>query len=131
MGSGVCREEGVRDHDATNLIAPFERCKNKWIKLNREKMKLHREVITLLSHDLTKDGLKPSATKIEAIENFAQLEDKANKVQRLLGKTKSDVYWERRIIWRVTPRTSAKRAVPRALLKSDSSQMGPTSHRGV
>ena len=73
----------TKDHDR-NLLALLQCCRIKGIKLNKEKLQLHRTNISFMGHELTPEGIKPSQTKVEAIEQFPVPTDKAA-VQRLLG----------------------------------------------
>jgi hypothetical protein len=82
-GKGETVEEAQRDHDA-NLIAFLNRCRQKRIKLNRKKVKLNRSSVTFMGHELTENGLRPSAQKIEAIVKMPSPTDKTS-LQRLLG----------------------------------------------
>lgn len=82
-GTGQTLEEAQRDHDA-NLIAFLNRCRQKNIKLNKNKLKLNRSSVTYMGHELTENGLRPSAQKIEAIVNMPSPTDKAS-LQRILG----------------------------------------------
>lgn len=108
-GSGDDTASATSDHDR-NLTALLQRCRQAGIKLNKAKLKLHRDVITFMGHDLTKDGVRPSASKVEAIVDFKQPDDKAA-VQRLLGMTA--------YLARYCPRYSETTSVLRELIKQD------------
>ena len=82
-GSGDTREEAERDHDS-NLIALLNRCREKGIKLNRQKLKLHRTSVAFMGHELTNNGLRPSPQKIEAIKQYPVPADKSA-LHRFIG----------------------------------------------
>lgn len=82
-GSGDDAQSATRDHDA-NVTALLDRCRQKGIKLNRDKLKLNRQSVTFMGHELTPTGLMPSKSKIEAIVNMPIPEDRAA-LQRVLG----------------------------------------------
>ena len=57
-GSGDDISTATREHDA-NLIALLDRCRQKGIKLNRDKLNMNSESTRLMGHELTSDGLRP------------------------------------------------------------------------
>ena len=71
------------DHDR-KLIALFERCREKCIRLNKDKLRLHRNTVAYMGHLITNEGLKPDNSKVDAIQHMPPPDDKAG-VQRLLG----------------------------------------------
>lgn len=84
-GSGDDVSTATRDHDA-NLIALLDRCRQKGVKLNKDKLKLNRQSVTYMGHVLTPEGLKPDKRKLDAILSMPRPENKAA-LQRLLGMT--------------------------------------------
>ena len=75
----------MEDHDF-NLRNVLERCREKAIKLNGAKVQFRCEEVSYMGHTLTKDGLKPDASKVKAVEEMPPPTDKKG-VQRLLGMT--------------------------------------------
>ena len=73
----------VKDHDR-NLIALLERCREKNIKLNPEKLQLRKQDVPYIGYVLTPDGLKPDSSKVKAIVAMPTPSDK-KALQRLLG----------------------------------------------
>ena len=55
-GSGDTLEEAQRDHDE-NLTALLDRCREKGLKLNRDKLQLNRKSTRYMGHELTSSGL--------------------------------------------------------------------------
>jgi len=82
-GAGDDVMEATRDHDA-NLVALLQRCREKGIRLNRDKLQLNKQSTTFMGHQLTREGLRPDKRKIDAILNMPRPENKAA-LQRLLG----------------------------------------------
>ena len=75
-GKGADMVAATRDHN-DNLVQLFERCRQQGIKLNRDKFKFNRQTVTFMGHDLTPEGIKPSQSKIDAIQQMPIPEDKA------------------------------------------------------
>jgi len=69
-GDGNTVEEAVKDHDK-KLLTLLERCREKGVKLNKEKFKLKMTEIPYVGHVLTRDGLKPDPSKIDAIKRMS------------------------------------------------------------
>ena len=84
-GRGACKEEAVRYHDA-NLLKLLERCRERNLKLNREKLQLKCTETTFIGHVLTPEGVKPDPSKVEAILKMEKPSDVAA-VRRLVGLT--------------------------------------------
>jgi len=75
IGAGDDVTEATRDHDA-NLVALLQRCREKGIHLDRDKLQLNKQSTTFMGHQLTREGLRPDKRKIDAIlrpENKAAL----------------------------------------------------------
>lgn len=59
----------VQDHN-NNLEAFLQRCSEKGIKLNKDKLELQKEAITFLGHRITKNGLEADPEKIRAVQQM-------------------------------------------------------------
>lgn len=68
FGCGANDDEAVRDHDKT-LIALLQRCRDKGVKLNREKLQLRLKDVVYLGHVLSADGLQPDPEKVKAMRD--------------------------------------------------------------
>ena len=75
----------IQEHDE-NLQKVLKRCKEVNLKLNKQKYKVRVQEVSYVGHILTKDGVKPDASKIQAITAMPPPEDKKG-IQRLLGMT--------------------------------------------
>ena len=64
-GCGNTDEEAVRDHNR-KLTALMDRCKQKNIKLNLDKLKLGLESVSYLEHVISKQGLSADPRKVQA-----------------------------------------------------------------
>ena len=85
-GEGVTVMETRQDHDR-NLDAFLRRCKDKGIKLNKDKFDYKCEEVRFIGHTLTRHGLRPDTRKVEAIQKMPEPTD-LNGVQRFLGMIK-------------------------------------------
>ena len=65
-GIGDTLDEARQDHDK-NLSLLLERCRQKSVKLNRDKVVLRVQQVDFMGHLLTAQGLKPDPNKVEAI----------------------------------------------------------------
>ena len=81
-GVGNTLDEATQDHDK-NLSMLIERCCQKSIKLNRDKVVLRVQQIDFMGHLLTAQGLKPDPNKVEAILKLETPETKD--IERLNG----------------------------------------------
>ena len=79
-GRGASIDEAVKDHDA-NLLMLLDLCRERNLKLNREKLQLKCSVI---GHVLTPEGVKPDPRKVDAILKMERQNDVAA-VRRLVG----------------------------------------------
>jgi hypothetical protein len=85
----ICTDSGpdiaaaTRDHDA-NLIALLNRCRAKGLKLNREKFRLNRSIVSFMGHELTTAGLRADPNKVKAIQDMPIPADRAAR-QRVIG----------------------------------------------
>ena len=75
--------EATKDHDQ-NLIALLLRCRDRGIRLNPDKLKLHLQSVSYMGHVFSADGLKPCPSKIYANKNLPPSTDN-NGAMRLLG----------------------------------------------
>ena len=82
-GIGETREEAEADHDR-KLEDLLKTCREKGVKLNKAKMKLKLEEVPFMGHIISADGLKPDPSKVEAIKEMPQPENRQD-VRRLLG----------------------------------------------
>ena len=82
-GEGETYEEASKDHDA-KLHKLMERCRDRNVKLNKEKMKLRLDQVPYIGHLLTHEGLKPDPGKVEAILAMPKPADAAA-VRRFIG----------------------------------------------
>ena len=84
VGTGDTEAAAVADHHNRNLRALLDRCREKGIKLNKQKLKLNRDVTTFCGHELTRSSVRPDSRKVEAITKMPASTDKKG-VMRLLG----------------------------------------------
>lgn len=82
-GRGSTVAEATADHNR-NLAALLQRCREQGMRLNKDKLKLNRQSLIYCGHELTRDGVKPAQSKIDAIVNMPAPVDKKG-VMRLLG----------------------------------------------
>ena len=82
-GCGDSDEEAMADHDK-NLEAFFQRCREKNIRLNKDKLRLRQKEVSYMGHTISSNGLKADKNKIDAIVNMPYPTDKHG-VQRYLG----------------------------------------------
>ena len=82
-GRGASIDEAVNDHDA-NLLKLFYRCRERNLKLNREKLQLKCSETPFIGHVLTPEGVKPDPRKVDAILKMERPNDVAA-VRRLVG----------------------------------------------
>ena len=82
-GRGSILKEAVKDHDAT-LLKLLDRCRERNLKLNREKLQLKCSETPFIGHVLTPEGVKPDPSKVEAILKMERPKDVAA-VRRLVG----------------------------------------------
>ena len=75
--------EAVKDHDK-KVLSLLKRCEDSRIRLNKEKIELHRKSIPFLRHLITDEGLLPDPDKVRAIDEMPPPVD-VQGVQRLNG----------------------------------------------
>lgn len=76
-------KKAMNDHDR-KLKALLQRCREKGIKLNKEKLRLRRKEVEFMGHIILADGLKPDPAKIQGINKMPTPACKQD-VKRLLG----------------------------------------------
>ncbi|XP_062576513.1 uncharacterized protein K02A2.6-like [Saccostrea cucullata] len=108
-GCGDTDEEAIRDHNG-KLIELMDRCKQKNIKLNLDKLKLGLTSVSYLGHVISKQGLSADPSKVQAIREMPTPTDR-QAVQRLLGMVN--------FVQRFVPNLSEVTSTLRDLLKSD------------
>jgi len=84
-GEGTTEEEALQDHDR-NLLQLMQGCKEKNIKLNKEKVKLRSKEVPFMGHVITSEGLKADPEKIRAVQEMPTPTDVAG-VRRFIGFT--------------------------------------------
>ncbi|KAK3730127.1 hypothetical protein QZH41_004833 [Actinostola sp. cb2023] len=82
-GQGDTDNQANEDHDK-NLQSFLHRCRERNIKLNKDKFDFKCEEVCFIGHRLTKEGLKLDPNKVNAIMNMMRPED-VPAVQRLIG----------------------------------------------
>eukprot|EP00057_Strongylocentrotus_purpuratus_P027755 XP_011682229.1 PREDICTED: uncharacterized protein K02A2.6-like [Strongylocentrotus purpuratus] len=82
-GEGETVTEAEIDHD-TKLRAVMQRCREKNLKLNKQKLKFKMKEVSFMGHLITEEGLKPDPAKIKAVRDMQNPSDAAG-VQRFLG----------------------------------------------
>lgn len=85
VGFGDTQEEAIPDHDR-NLGLFLQRCEERNIRLNPEKLRLRKTEAPFIGHIATADGLSVDPDKVRAIREMPPPTDVAA-VQRLLGLT--------------------------------------------
>ncbi|VDI57759.1 Hypothetical predicted protein [Mytilus galloprovincialis] len=83
-GEGQTIENATLDHDR-KLKALLDRCRERNIKINRDKLVLRATEMPYIGHLLTAEGVKPDPEKIAAIVNMEKPTN-VKGVQRLLEK---------------------------------------------
>ena len=82
-GEGRTQEEANKDHDQ-KLRDFLIRCREKNIKLNKDKFKLRRPEVSYIGHLLTAEGLRVDPEKVRAVKEMPRPID-VKGVQRLMG----------------------------------------------
>lgn len=86
FGVGDADDEVVVDHDC-KLLALLERCRQRRIKLNKDKRKFKLPQLSYVGHVISAEGLKPDPAKVEAILNMPPPADKQG-LRRIMGMVK-------------------------------------------
>ena len=82
-GLGDTQEESEKQHDL-NLIALLDRARERNLKLNPDKIQFKLKRTSFMGHCITKEGVKPDTSKIEAIIKLP-LPDNVKSLQRFIG----------------------------------------------
>ena len=85
FGTRSTQEEAEKSHDE-RITAVLEICRQKGVRLNKDKMQFKQQKVTYMGHVITSDGVQADPNKIKAILNMPIPTDK-EAVQRLLGMT--------------------------------------------
>ncbi|XP_074655641.1 uncharacterized protein LOC141909154 [Tubulanus polymorphus] len=83
VGVGTTIEQAIADHNK-KLRALLQRCREKQIALNLEKLELFKKGVPFIGHKLTDNGLEADQSKIEAILKMPAPTDVAG-IQRING----------------------------------------------
>ncbi|PFX23812.1 Retrovirus-related Pol polyprotein from transposon 17.6 [Stylophora pistillata] len=109
FGAGESKAEAIENYDQ-RLLALLERCRNKGIKVNKEKCKFHLSKVSFIGHVRSEDGLKPDPAKIQGVQEMPTPHNKQD-VKRLLGVLN--------YLQKVAPNLSEVTAPMRELLKEE------------
>ena len=109
VGYGDTDEEAKLSH-LKNFRAFLERCAEKNLKLNKQKLKLCVQEVKYLGHLISKDGVKPDPEKVSTIKSMIPPTDRKS-LQRFLGAAN--------YMCRFIPKFAEIAAPLRALLKHD------------
>lgn len=82
-GNGEDDASAEKSHDNA-LKAVFDRCRQKGLKLNKDKVKYKLTSVAYMGHVLSSEGLKPDPEKIKAVIDMPKPEN-TTAVHRLLG----------------------------------------------
>ncbi len=85
-GKGTNYAEAMKNHD-DNMIALLNRCQERKLKLNADKLCFKCDNIPFIGHLLTPEGIKADPAKIKAILSMEKPTDVSG-VQRLIGMVK-------------------------------------------
>ena len=83
FGAGDTDEETLKDHER-NLREVFNRCRQKGIKLNSEKIQFRQKQVSYMGHIISSAGLRADPNKLKAINEMPPPTDTEG-VQRVLG----------------------------------------------
>lgn len=82
-GEGDTEEQAAIDHDK-KLIALLNRCREKGLKLNKDKLRLRQKEVRFVGHLITASGLKPDPDKVKAVAEMPEPTNVAG-VRRFIG----------------------------------------------
>ena len=82
-GEGDTEEEAISDHDV-KFRALMERCKERNLKLNKDKLSLKMKEVKFIGHLMTSKGLKPDPAKVRAILDMPKPTNVSG-VRRIIG----------------------------------------------
>ena len=109
VGYGDTPTEWQADHDR-NVRAFLDRCRERTLKLNKNKARLKQHEIPFIGHILTPQGLKPDPCKVKAIVDMPDPTD-AQSLRRFLGMVN--------YLAKFLPRLSEETEVLRKLTEKD------------
>ncbi|PFX17543.1 Retrovirus-related Pol polyprotein from transposon 17.6 [Stylophora pistillata] len=109
FGCGTNHDEAVKDYD-DKLIVLLQRCREKGVRLNREKLQLRLNEVAYMGHMLSANGLQPDPEEVKAIKEMPAPTDEQS-IQRLLGMTN--------YLLKFAPRLSEVTSPLRELTKND------------
>ena len=75
FGTGSTQEEAEKSHDE-RVIAVLERCRQKGVRLNKDKMQFKQQKCAYMGYVITSDGLQADPNKIKTILNMPIPTDK-------------------------------------------------------
>ncbi len=75
------------DSHNTHLVRALDKCRERGLKLNKDKCDIGKNKITYVGHTLTDMGLRPDHVKVEAIHQMDK-PDSVEAIQRFLGMVK-------------------------------------------
>ena len=81
LGCGETYEEATADHDS-NLRNLLQRCRDKGVKINKERIQLKLTQVAYMGNILTAGGFQPDPSKVKAIEEMPTLKVLTNWIQR-------------------------------------------------
>ena len=82
-GKGDTIEEATKDHNE-NLKCLMQRCQDKGLKINKQKVRLGMSELKFMGHTISRDGLKPDSEKVKAVKEMPTPQNK-NDVRRFIG----------------------------------------------
>jgi hypothetical protein len=82
-GEGDTEEEAITDHDV-KFRTLMERCKERNLKLNKDKLSLKMKEVKFIGHLITSKGLKPDPEKVGAILDMPKPTNVSG-VRRIIG----------------------------------------------
>lgn len=83
FGEGETDEIAIRDHDR-NFKALMERCRERNLKLNKDKLKFKRKEVKFVGHLLTSNGVRADPDKVKAVMHMPTPTD-VSAVRRFVG----------------------------------------------
>ena len=83
IGYGESWQSAIKDHDR-NLLSFLQRCDERGVRLNSEKLQLTMKEVPFIGHVATGEGLRADPSKVRAIREMLPPENVAG-VQRILG----------------------------------------------
>ena len=116
----LCQGSFSADHDRTP-VALLERCRQRHIKLNKDKMKFKLTQMSYVGHVISAEGLKSDPAEVEAIQNMLPPTDKQG-LRRIMGMVN--------YLQKFAPRLSELTTPIRTMLKDDAELVWEESVHG-